>query len=83
MNPEQTQRAGPPAADAGSPPAAEAGPPRIGTPERWQITVQAVGAGPPIVVRVRRALKHLLRAHGLKCVACRSTPTAITENQTP
>ena len=32
------------------------------------IIVECAGSGPPLVVRVRRALKHLLRTHGLRAV---------------
>jgi hypothetical protein len=36
--------------------------------EPWTFTVEAVGAGPPTVVRVRRLLKAALRAYGLRCI---------------
>jgi hypothetical protein len=32
------------------------------------IIVECAGVGPPLVVRVRRALKYLLRTHGLRAV---------------
>ena len=34
---------------------------------RAVITLTCAGIGPPLVIRVRRALKGFLRAHGLKC----------------
>jgi len=36
-------------------------------PERWTLTVEAVGAGPPLVVRVRKLLKAAWRCYGLRC----------------
>jgi hypothetical protein len=36
--------------------------------ERWTLTLEAVGNGPPAVVRVRRALKYCWRVLGLRCV---------------
>jgi len=33
------------------------------------IRVECAGAGPPLVIRVRRAAKWLLRTHGLRAVA--------------
>lgn len=35
--------------------------------ESWTIVVRAEGEGPPAAIRVRRALKFLLRSHGLRC----------------
>ena len=40
-------------------------------PGRWTFTVEAAGIGPPMTVRVRRALKWLLRTHGLRAVDVR------------
>ena len=37
-------------------------------PGNVTIIVECAGSGPPLVVRVRRALKHLLRTHGLRAV---------------
>ncbi len=37
--------------------------------DRLQITVQPMGPGPPAAVRIRRLLKVLLRAYGLRCVS--------------
>lgn len=37
-------------------------------PGRWRLVLQAEGNGPPAVCRIRRALKWLLRTHGLRCV---------------
>ena len=37
-------------------------------PGHVTIIVECAGSGPPLVVRVRRALKHLLRTHGLRAV---------------
>ena len=45
------------------------------SPERWMLTVEAVGAGPPLVVRVRKLLKAAWRRYGLRC-------TAAAENET-
>ena len=39
------------------------------TTERVRIVVRAEGEGPPTAVRLRRALKWLLRTHGLRCEA--------------
>ncbi|MCL2641823.1 MAG: hypothetical protein FWD53_13315 [Phycisphaerales bacterium] len=38
-------------------------------PERWTLTVEAAGVGPPLVVRVRRLLKAAGRCYGLRCTA--------------
>jgi len=37
--------------------------------DRWTLTFQAAGHGPPTEIRVRRALKWLLRAYGLRCTS--------------
>jgi hypothetical protein len=37
--------------------------------DRWEFVVEAEGAGPPAVVRVRRLLKAAIRAYGLRCVS--------------
>ena len=37
-------------------------------PQTYLLTLTAAGAGPPAEVRLRRALKWLLRSFGLKCV---------------
>ena len=42
--------------------------PHLVPPGNVTIIVQCAGSGPPLVVRVRRALKHLLRTHGLRAV---------------
>ena len=38
-------------------------------PDRWKLTFQAEGDGPPVAVRVRRLLKAALRTYRLRCVA--------------
>lgn len=38
-------------------------------PETWTISLRAEGPGPPVEVRVRRALKWLLRSFGLRCTS--------------
>lgn len=37
--------------------------------ERYRVTVEAAGAGPPAIIRLRRFLKTLLRIAGLRAVA--------------
>jgi hypothetical protein len=49
-------------------------------PQRYLITLAPVGDGPPAEVRVRRALKCLLRSFGLRCTAVRlADPDASTD----
>jgi hypothetical protein len=38
-------------------------------PPEYRLDVRSEGPGPPTHIRVRRALKYLLRACGLRCVA--------------
>ena len=38
-------------------------------PETYTLTLKGTGSGPPTIIRIRRALKYLLRACGLRCVA--------------
>ena len=47
---------------------------RPDNPERYRLTLQATGPGPPAAIRLRAALKHLLRSHGLKYVAVEEVP---------
>ena len=36
-------------------------------PERFRVTVEAAGSGPPAIIRLRTFLKRLLRVAGLRC----------------
>ncbi|MCL2648818.1 MAG: hypothetical protein FWD61_17765 [Phycisphaerales bacterium] len=45
-------------------------------PERWTLTVEAAGAGPPLVIRVRKLLKAAWRCYGLRCTAAVDHSTA-------
>lgn len=38
------------------------------------VTLRAEGRGPPFEIRLRRALKALLRAYGLRCTAVAAAP---------
>lgn len=41
------------------------------TAERYVVTLVVTGKDPrPTIIRLRGALKHLLRCFGLKCVTC-------------
>lgn len=33
-----------------------------------ELTVRPIGEGPPVMIRLRRLLKGLLRGHGMQCV---------------
>jgi hypothetical protein len=39
--------------------------------DRWQVTLQAEGAGPPVYVRLKRCLKNMLRSFGIRAVDIR------------
>lgn len=41
-------------------------------PDEASVTFRAVGPGPPLVIRVRRMLKHALRECGLRCTSVNS-----------
>lgn len=41
-------------------------------PDTWIIECKPSGDGPPMRIRMRHALKRLLRDHGVKCVVVRS-----------
>ena len=57
-------------------------PPVVNAPcERWRITVEPTGNGPPTIIRVRRTLKTALRAHGLRAVAIESLPPVATPGE--
>jgi hypothetical protein len=47
----------------------------------YQIHLTPTGAGPPPEVRLRRGLKYLLRACGLRCVDLRQLPHADGNDQ--
>jgi len=49
-------------------------------PERWTLTVEAVGIGPPMVVRVRRLLKAAGRCYGLRCVVAKENEKGNLDN---
>lgn len=42
-------------------------------PSTYTLTLKATGSGPPCITRIRRALKFLLRACGLRCIAIQAT----------
>jgi hypothetical protein len=44
--------------------------------EFWVLTIQALPDPVPAQVRMKVALKRMLRSHGLRCVAVTSGPTA-------
>lgn len=45
------------------------------TKERYSITVECAGSEDfPAVLRLKGLLKHMLRAHGLRCVTCFPVP---------
>jgi hypothetical protein len=54
--------------DDTKPPPQEKDPPEPWDHERWTFTVEAAGCGVPTTIRVRRAMKWLLRTHGLRVV---------------
>ncbi len=45
------------------------------TGDMVQVTLRAEGPGPDLSQRLRLALKHLLRTHGLRAVAIEDVPT--------
>jgi hypothetical protein len=45
-------------------------------PAEALIVVRAEGKGPPFEIRLRRVLKAMLRAYGLRCTAVSSRPAA-------
>jgi hypothetical protein len=57
------------------------------TPTSYRLTLTAAGAGPPVVIRLRRCLKAMKRSWGLACVrieAVQPTPApAVGAEQPP
>jgi hypothetical protein len=51
-----------------SPPAVEAVTTPPATPAAYRLTLTAAGAGPPVVIRLRRCLKAMKRSWGLACI---------------
>jgi len=55
-------------------------------PEKFVITVRAEGPGPPVPIRLRRLLKTMLRAYGVRCVSIRPEtpdPNAFARDEPP
>jgi hypothetical protein len=61
-------------------------------PTAYTLTLRAEGDGPPVAIRLRKALKVLLRSFGLRCTgveqigtaqACEGTPLTITSPEPP
>ncbi len=51
--------------------------------ERWRVTFEAAGDGPPIEVRMKKLLKAALRAYGLRNVGCEPVPAPAARQATP
>jgi hypothetical protein len=49
--------------------------------ELWTITLKPDGDGPPAHVRIRRALKLLLRVCGLRCTSVKLAPADEPKHQ--
>ena len=45
--------------------------------ERWTLVFEAENAGPPMTIRIRRLLKAVLRAYGLRCVVAEVKPVDV------
>ena len=52
-------------------------------PEHYLIEVRAAGPGPIMPVRIRRFLKHGLRACALRCVKCYQLPAEEDHHEIP